>query len=71
MAASPKLRHGAYTAQFRLDDRNTFLRWKGNIEDSEIESFGVVTNNDQGLVRFQLDTFEALLRFHFMRPTVA
>jgi hypothetical protein len=50
MAASPKLRHGAYTADFRLDDRNTFLRWKGNIEGREIESFGVVTNNDQGLV---------------------
>jgi hypothetical protein len=50
IAASPKLRHGAYTAEFRLDDRNTFLRWKGNIESREIESFGVVTNNDQGLV---------------------
>ena len=50
MAASPKLPDGAYTAEFRLDDRNTFLRWKGNIESREIESFGVVTNNDQGLV---------------------
>jgi hypothetical protein len=50
IAASLKLRHGAYTAEFRLDNRNTLLRSKGNIESREIESFGVVTNGDQGLV---------------------
>jgi hypothetical protein len=50
MAASPKIRHGFYTAEYRLDDRNTFLRWKGTIEGREIESFGVLTDNDQGLI---------------------
>jgi hypothetical protein len=50
LATSPKIRHGTYTAEYRLDDRNTFLRWQGKIEGREIESLGVVTDNDQGLV---------------------
>jgi hypothetical protein len=50
MATSPKIRHGTYTSEYRLDDRNTFLRWPGEIEGHEIESLGVVTDNDQGLV---------------------
>ncbi len=50
MATSPKIRQGSYTAEYRLDDRNTFLRWNGKIEGHEIESLGVVTDNDQGLV---------------------
>ena len=70
MAASPKLRHGAYTAQFRLDDRNTFLRWKGNIEDSEIESFGVVTNNDQGLVVDHPIAFRPLPAIQIFRDVI-
>jgi len=50
LATSPKIRHGAYTAEYRLDDRNTFLRWKGEIDGHEIESLGVLTDNHQGLV---------------------
>ncbi len=50
LAASPKVRDGAYTAEYRLDDHNTFLRWKGKIEGHEIESLEVLTDNDQGLV---------------------
>ncbi len=45
MAASPKVGDGAYTAEYRLDEHNTFLRWKGKIEGLE-----VLTDNDQGLV---------------------
>jgi hypothetical protein len=40
MATSPKIRHGTYTSEYRLDDRNTFLRWHGEIEAHEIESLG-------------------------------
>ena len=50
MATSPEIRHGTYTSAYRLEDRNTFLRWHGEIEGHEIESLGVVTDNDQGLV---------------------
>jgi hypothetical protein len=70
MAASPKLRHGAYTAEFRLDDRNTFLRWKGNIEGREIESFGVVTNNDQGLVVDYTIAFRPLPAIQIFRDAI-
>ncbi len=50
LAASPKVRDGAYTAEYRLDEHNTFLRWRGKIEGHEIESLEVLTDNDQGLV---------------------
>jgi hypothetical protein len=49
-AVSLGVRHGSYTAEYRLDDRNTFLRWKGTIHGHEIESFEVLTDNDQGLL---------------------
>jgi hypothetical protein len=47
MATSPKIRHGTYTSEYRRDDRNS---WQDEIEGHEIESLGVVTDNDQGLV---------------------
>lgn len=49
-AVSPGVRHGSYVAEYRLDDRNTFLRWKGKIQGCEIESFEVLTDNNQGLL---------------------
>ena len=50
MATSPEIRHGTYTSAYRLEDRNTFLHWHGEIEGHEIESLGVATDNDQRLV---------------------
>src|SRR5258708_37691188 len=41
---------GSYTAEFRLDDRTTFLRWEGTIEDHKLESLEVIVDNDQGLI---------------------
>jgi hypothetical protein len=64
MAASPKLPDGAYTAEFRLDEGSTFLRSKGNIEGREIEGFGVVANNDQGL---REESFRACASVHETR----
>jgi len=49
-AVSARSRQGSYTAEYRLDDRNTFLRWKGTIHGHEIESFEVLTDDDQGLL---------------------
>jgi hypothetical protein len=60
LATSPKIRHGAYTAEYRLDNRNTFLRWKGKIEGHEIESLGVLTDNDLGLVVEYIIAFRPL-----------
>jgi hypothetical protein len=50
--------------------------WLGNEDpktelDAAEKQYVSVRAKDVPSVRFQLDTFEALLRFHFMRPTVA
>ncbi len=52
-AASPSVRGGGYsgyTAEYRLDDHTTFLRWAGTIDGHEIESLEVIVDNDQGLI---------------------
>ncbi len=49
-AASPSVRQGAYTAEYRLDDHTTFLRWAGTIDGHEMESLEVIVDNDQGLI---------------------
>jgi hypothetical protein len=67
MATSPKIRHGTNTSEYRLDDRNTFLRWQGEIEGHEIESLGVVTDNDQGLVVEYTIAFRPLLAIQVFR----
>jgi len=70
MSTSPKIRHGAYTAEYRLDDRNTFLRWKGKIEDREIESLAVVTDNDQGLIVEYTIAFRPLTAIQIFRDAI-
>ena len=41
---------GAYTAEFKLDGRTTFLRWEGTIDGRKIESLEVIVDNEQGLI---------------------
>jgi len=41
---------GAYTAEYKLDDRTTFLRWVGTIDGHKIESFEVIVDNEEGLI---------------------
>ena len=41
---------GAYTAEHKLDERTTFLRWEGTIDGRKIESFEVIVDNEQGLI---------------------
>jgi len=41
---------GAYTAEFKLDDRTTFLRWEGTMDGRKIESFEVIVDDEQGLI---------------------
>ena len=49
-AASTTLREGAYTGEWRLDDRKTLMRWKGKIQGHELESFDIIEENDAGLI---------------------
>ncbi|MDM0117454.1 hypothetical protein QTI66_35650 [Variovorax sp. J22R133] len=41
---------GAYTAEFKLDARTTFLRWEGTMDGHKIESLEVIVDNEQGLI---------------------
>ena len=49
-AASTTLREGAYTGEWKLDDRRTLLRWRGKIQGHELESFDIIEENDEGLI---------------------
>jgi hypothetical protein len=41
---------GAYTAEYKLNERTTFLRWEGTIDGRKIESLEVIVDNEQGLI---------------------
>ena len=41
---------GAYTGEWKLDERRTLLRWKGKIQGHELESFDLIEENDEGLI---------------------
>ena len=41
---------GAYTAEYKLDDRSTFLRWEGTMDGHKIESLEVIVDNDHSRV---------------------
>ena len=41
---------GRYTAESKIDDRTTFLRWEGTIEGRKLESLEVITDAEQGLI---------------------
>jgi hypothetical protein len=41
---------GAYTAEFKLDGRTTFLRWEGTMDGHKLESLEVIVDNEQGQI---------------------
>ena len=41
---------GTYTAEFKLDEHTTFLRWVGTMDGHKIESLEVIVDNEQGLI---------------------
>ena len=41
---------GDYTAEFKLDDRTTFLRWLGTMDGHKFESMEVIVDDEQGLI---------------------
>ena len=41
---------GSYTAEYKLDERTTFLRWVGTMDGHKIESLEVIVDNEQGLI---------------------
>lgn len=49
-ATSTTLREGAYTGEWKLDDRRTLLRWMGKIQGHELESLDIIEEDDEGLI---------------------
>ena len=41
---------GDYTAEFKVDEHTTFLRWEGTIEGHKLESLEVIVDDEQGLM---------------------
>lgn len=41
---------GAYTAEFKMDDRTTFLRWEGTMDGHKIESLEVIVDDEEGRI---------------------
>src|SRR5215475_3479713 len=41
---------GAYTAEVKLDEHTTFLRWVGTMDGHKLESLEIIVDNDQGLI---------------------
>ena len=41
---------GTYTAEFKLDEHTTFLRWVGTMDGHKIESWEVIVDNERGLI---------------------
>ena len=42
---------GAYTAEYKIDERTTFLRWEGTMDGHKIESLEVIVDNEDGLIQ--------------------
>ncbi len=39
---------GAYTSEYKVDERTTFLRSEGTMDGSKIESLEIIVDNEQG-----------------------
>src|SRR6202007_931709 len=41
---------GAYTAEYKIDERTTFLRWEGTMDGRKLESLEIIINDEKGLI---------------------
>jgi hypothetical protein len=41
---------GTYTAEFKLDERTTFMRWVETMDGHKFERLEVIVDNEQGLI---------------------
>jgi hypothetical protein len=42
--------NGTYTAEYKMGDRTTFLRWEGTIEGRKLESLEVIVDDEHGRI---------------------
>lgn len=41
---------GTYTAEFKVDEHTTFLRWVGTMDGHKFESLEIIVDDDQGMI---------------------
>ena len=41
---------GAYTGEYKIDDRTTFLRWEGTMDGHKLESLEIIVDDEDGLI---------------------
>ena len=41
---------GAYTAEYKVDEHTTFLRWVGTMDGHKLESLEIIVDDDQGKI---------------------
>jgi len=41
---------GKYTAEFKLDEHTTFLRWVGTMDGRKLESLEIIVDNEEGKI---------------------
>lgn len=41
---------GKYTAEFKLDEHTTFLRWVGTMDGRKLESLEIIVDNNEGKI---------------------
>ena len=51
---------GTCTAEFKLDERTTFLRWVGTMDGHRFESLEAIVDNEQGLIGDRISPFLAI-----------
>jgi hypothetical protein len=50
LSLSSHVRTGHYVREHKLDDRTTFLYWRGTVNGRDLESMELLEDNDDGLI---------------------
>lgn len=69
-AAAPGVKKGAFVGEWRLDARKTLLHWKGEIQGHELESFEILTENEDGQLIDRTEAFRPMLAARIFRDTM-
>jgi hypothetical protein len=49
-AASAGVRSGRFVAEYRLDERTTFIRWQGIVDGRKLESLELILDDEHGKI---------------------
>jgi hypothetical protein len=49
-AASAGVRSGRFVAEYKFDERTTFLRWEGIVDGRKLESLEIIVDDEHGKI---------------------